>query len=34
MRKYVIRGPQGSGKATQAKMLVDDLDGGPRSRRV
>src|SRR5262245_53074164 len=26
MRKYVIFGVQGSGKGTQAKLLVDDLD--------
>ena len=26
MRKYVIMGVQGSGKGTQAKLLVDDLD--------
>jgi adenylate kinase len=26
MRKYVIMGVQGSGKGTQAKMLVDDFD--------
>ena len=26
MRKYVIMGPQGSGKGTQAKMLCDELD--------
>ncbi len=26
MRKYVVTGPQGSGKGTQAAMLERDLD--------
>ena len=25
MNKYIIMGPQGSGKGTQAKLLADDL---------